>query len=60
VFPGGYDAVNGQNSWDAIGSSLGFKGNVGDALHASYKKILYPFELFESGKALNHLVGLIS
>jgi hypothetical protein len=57
VFEGGYDAVNEQNMWDAIGSSLGFKEKVGDALHAAFKKILYPFELFESGKALNHLVS---
>jgi hypothetical protein len=56
---GGYEEVNKKDSWAEIAKGLNMNESAVDTLTKGYKVILYPYELFEDGKSLSHLVSFI-
>lgn len=51
---GGFEIVTKEKKWSKVGSRLGYlpgKG-TGSLLKSHYERILYPYELFQSGVSL--------
>ena len=51
---GGYDAVCGERKWSKIAERLGYGLNskgIGGALQQHYKRVLYPFDVFNQSKS---------
>ncbi|XP_040201198.1 lysine-specific demethylase 5A isoform X4 [Rana temporaria] len=55
---GGFEVVSKEKKWSKVGSRLGYmpgKG-TGSLLKTHYERILYPYELFQSGISLMEMV----
>lgn len=51
---GGFEVISKEKKWSKVGSRLGYmpgKG-TGSLLKTHYERILYPYELFQSGISL--------
>lgn len=50
---GGFETVNSERKWSKIAERLGYGLNskgIGSVLQQHYKKILYPFDVFNQSK----------
>ncbi|XP_028910355.1 lysine-specific demethylase 5A isoform X2 [Ornithorhynchus anatinus] len=59
---GGFEMVTKEKKWSKVGSRLGYlpgKG-TGSLLKSHYERILYPYELFQSGVSLMPETGEVS
>lgn len=54
IFTGGVDLVTKERKWTKIVSRLGLPHgkSLGSLLKSHYERILYPFDIFQQGKAL--------
>ncbi|XP_056629138.1 lysine-specific demethylase 5C isoform X2 [Triplophysa dalaica] len=51
---GGFDAVSKERRWARVAQKLGYPPgkNIGSLLRSHYERIVYPFEVFQSGASL--------
>lgn len=51
---GGFETVCKEKQWSKVASRLGFPSGkgIGSLLRSHYERILYPYELFQSGATL--------
>uniref|UniRef100_A0A673HDK6 [histone H3]-trimethyl-L-lysine(4) demethylase n=1 Tax=Sinocyclocheilus rhinocerous TaxID=307959 RepID=A0A673HDK6_9TELE len=56
---GGFEAVCKERHWARVAQKLGYPPgkNIGSLLRSHYERIVYPFELFQSGASLPVLQG---
>lgn len=52
---GGFETICKEKRWSKVGARMGFPGGkgIGSLLRSHYEKILYPYELFQSGASLS-------
>lgn len=52
---GGFEAVCKEKRWSKIATRMGFPAGkgIGSLLRSHYEKILYPYELFQTGASLS-------
>lgn len=51
---GGFDLVCKERRWARVAQRLGYPAgkNIGSLLRSHYERIVYPFEMFQSGASL--------
>ena len=62
-FKGGMEVISKERKWSAIGHKMGYVTSrcLGSVLKHHYERILYPYDIFKSGKHIpKHVVSKLN